>query len=56
MIDVDYDKEAIIGALKAITSQPRPSGSGVYGGGDAGEKIAEVLNKVPLRFHKTITY
>ncbi len=56
VIDVDYDKEAIIRALRAITSKQRPSGSDVYGGGDAGEKIAEVLNKVPLRFHKTITY
>lgn len=56
VIDVDYEKEAILEALSKITAGNRPSGSDVYGGGDAGAKIARTLSKVPLRFHKTITY
>jgi hypothetical protein len=30
--------------------------SHVYGGGDAGEKIAALLSTLPLKFHKTIAY
>jgi hypothetical protein len=30
--------------------------STVYGEGDSGKKIADILAKIKLRFHKTITY
>ncbi len=56
VIDVGYDKQQIVEALTDITEKARPQGSNVYGGGDAGKQIAEVLSKVPLQFHKTITY
>lgn len=56
VIDVDYDKEAILGAIEELAAGDRPAGSKVYGEGDAGTRIVEVLSKVPLRFHKTITY
>jgi UDP-hydrolysing UDP-N-acetyl-D-glucosamine 2-epimerase len=54
--DVDYSKEAIMAAIKKCMTDPRPDISSVYGGGDAGTQIAEVLGKVELQFHKTITY
>ncbi|MCE7992600.1 MAG: UDP-N-acetylglucosamine 2-epimerase (hydrolyzing) [Roseivirga sp.] len=56
VIDVGHEKEAIVGALEELKARSRPSGSLVYGGGDAGAKIAQILSEVPLRFHKTITY
>ncbi|GAB5522697.1 MAG: UDP-N-acetylglucosamine 2-epimerase [Roseivirga sp.] len=56
VIDVDYDTQEIVDALSNIRAKGRPRGSNVYGGGDAGKNIAEVLSKVPLQFHKTITY
>ena len=30
--------------------------SNVYGGGNAGQNIAKLLNDLPLKFHKTIAY
>lgn len=56
VIDVDYNSNAIKNAIQKINQNSRPIGSGVYGGGQAGKKIASVLSEVPLRFHKTITY
>lgn len=56
IIDVDYNSEEIkVGILKWINS-PKPKRSNVYGGGDAGNIIADLLVKLPLKFHKTITY
>lgn len=54
--DVDYDQAQIQSALFEIQSRPRPQCSDVYGGGDAGLQIADLLSKVPLQFHKTITF
>lgn len=56
VIDVDYSKTAIMEAIKTIKTKTRPAPSTVYGGGDAGKKIADILAEIPLRFHKTITY
>lgn len=56
VVDVDYGTHQIVEALNNIRVKGRPEGSNVYGGGDAGKRIAEVLSKVPLQFHKTITY
>ncbi len=56
VIDTNYKKEEIISALLKIKSSPRPEKSLVYGGGDAGIKIADTLAKVPLIFHKTISF
>lgn len=54
--DVPYDEKAIRGAIQHWLNSPRPEADHVYGGGDAGRKIAELLAEVPLRFHKTITF
>ncbi len=56
VIDVGYDREAIKKAIRLWLNSDKAEPSGVYGGGDAGQKIAELLKEVPLRFHKTISY
>ena len=56
VVDVVYDENEIVKAVENIlTSTERPK-SDVYGGGDAGGKIAGLLRELPLQFHKTITY
>lgn len=54
--DVDYSASEIRSAIEESLNSERPSSSDVYGGGDAGIKIAEELTKVPLIFHKTIQF
>lgn len=57
VLNADYDIESIKAAiLNRIDAKPTLKSEHVYGGGNAGEKIAEVLATIPLRFHKTITY
>jgi UDP-hydrolysing UDP-N-acetyl-D-glucosamine 2-epimerase len=56
IIDVDYNHIHIEKALQNWLSNPKPSFSTVYGGGDAGKKIAQLLAEQPLKFHKTISY
>lgn len=55
-LDVGYSAEEIQQAVKHWLTSERPESSEVYGGGNAGEIIADTLSKVPLKFHKTITY
>lgn len=54
--DVKYDAAEIKAAIHACSQQPRPMPSSVYGGGNAGKKIADILSTVALQFHKTIQY
>ena len=54
--DVGYDKQKIKQSILGLLDQPRPKSSSVYGGGDAGQQIADKLAVLPLQFHKTITY
>lgn len=57
VLNAEYDIENIKAAiLNRIEAKPTLKSEHVYGGGNAGEKIAEVLATIPLRFHKTITY
>lgn len=56
VIDVNYNAVEIYNAFEQIMNQPKPTPSHVYGGGDAGEKIANLLSTLPLKFHKTISY
>lgn len=55
VIDVNYSKSEILAALRSISESPRPISSDVYGGGDAGFQIANLLAELPLVYHKTIT-
>lgn len=54
--DIGYNKNDIIATVKNIFSKGKVSSSDVYGGGDAGEKIASLLETLPLKYHKTISY
>jgi UDP-hydrolysing UDP-N-acetyl-D-glucosamine 2-epimerase len=55
VIDVTYDIEEIKNAIVEQSSSTKSS-SAVYGGGDAGKQIANLLEQLPLQFHKTIMY
>ncbi len=56
VIDVDYTKDAIRDAIKKqLTNEEIPS-SPIYGNGEAGQKIADILATCELSYHKTITY
>ncbi len=56
VIDVDYDRDAIVKAVEIHLKQGKAAVSQVYGGGSAGKQIADLLEKLPLQFHKTIVY
>lgn len=56
VIDVGYDEKEILEATKkAINSDHFPS-STLYGNGDSGKKIANILATAELTFSKTISY
>ena len=55
VVDVTYDVQAIKKAIEERISSSKQI-SNVYGGGDAGEQIAQLLEQLPLQFHKTIMY
>lgn len=55
-IEVGYDKNEIKSAINKILNTPRPKPSDVYGGGKAGQMIADFLEKVELVHHKTILF
>jgi len=56
VIDVDYDRNQISEAVNYQIAHGHYISDPVYGGGNAGEKIADLLAILPLRFSKTITY
>ncbi len=56
VIDVDYHKEAIRNAIVQQIHNSEIAGTNIYGDGEAGQKIAQVLASCDLTFHKTITY
>lgn len=55
VLDVNYDileiKNGILNRISSIKNS-----SNVYGGGNAGDQIADLLHDLPLQFHKTIMY
>lgn len=55
VVDVTYDVQAIKNAIEERIISSKQT-SNVYGGGDAGEQIAQLLEQLPLQFHKTIMY
>jgi UDP-hydrolysing UDP-N-acetyl-D-glucosamine 2-epimerase len=56
VIDVSYNKNEIINAVHIVLKNGKSETSDIYGGGNAGSFIANLLVKVPLQFHKTIMY
>lgn len=56
VLDIDYDRGAILDAIRTQTSKGRLPSDGLYGDGNAGPKIAELLTTVPLTVEKRLTY
>jgi UDP-hydrolysing UDP-N-acetyl-D-glucosamine 2-epimerase len=56
VLDVDYNRQQILDAAnKQITHGRYPSDT-LYGQGNAGVRIAQVLSEVPLKFEKRLKY
>jgi UDP-hydrolysing UDP-N-acetyl-D-glucosamine 2-epimerase len=56
VVDVGYDQHAIIEAIHRQVSNGRYASDGLYGDGQAGQRIAQLLSKVPLSIEKRLTY
>ena len=55
-IDVGYSKEQIEAAIVNSIQKGKSVSSSIYGNGNAGFQIADLLAQLPLQFHKTIRY
>jgi len=56
VLDTHYDKNAIINAIKERIECKNITSSNIYGKGESGEKIAEIIANTKIYFHKTIQY
>ncbi|MBX2826877.1 MAG: UDP-N-acetylglucosamine 2-epimerase (hydrolyzing), partial [Flavobacteriaceae bacterium] len=56
VLDVSYEKKEIFDAITSQIAHPKNTASTIYGEGDSGKKIADILAEIKLRFHKTISY
>jgi len=56
VVDVGYSGKEIKKAIERCLSNGKCRPSNIYGTGDAGEKIAQLLSEISLRYHKTITF
>jgi len=56
VIDVDYIKNGILKAVKTQLKNGLYAGENVYGDGNAGKKITDILKKINLSVEKRINY
>jgi UDP-hydrolysing UDP-N-acetyl-D-glucosamine 2-epimerase len=56
VIDVDYDRHQIIDAVDRQLAHGRYPGVDLYGAGDAGTRIADLLATAPLAVEKRLTF
>lgn len=56
VLDIDYNKKAILGAIKQQIKHGIYPSDPIYGDGDSGTQIAQHLAKVTLTYHKRLTY
>jgi bifunctional UDP-N-acetylglucosamine 2-epimerase / N-acetylmannosamine kinase len=56
VIDVNYNTNEIKAAIKKHINSATISSEPLYGEGNSGEKIANILAEFPLKYHKTIAY
>lgn len=56
VIDVMYEKQAIINAITNRINSKKIKQEFIYGDGNSGQRIADILAKTTLTFHKTIAY
>jgi UDP-hydrolysing UDP-N-acetyl-D-glucosamine 2-epimerase len=56
VLDVDYDRTEIVGAIRRHLSHGRYERDPLYGDGHAGSRIAALLAEAPLRIEKRLAY
>jgi UDP-hydrolysing UDP-N-acetyl-D-glucosamine 2-epimerase len=56
VVDVGYDREAIVAAVRAQVAHGRYASDHLYGDGQAGGRIASVLAEAPLTVQKRLSY
>jgi len=56
VIDVGYNRDDIRKAIDVQRNQGRYQTSDLYGDGNAGKRIANLLESLELKYHKTIAY
>jgi UDP-hydrolysing UDP-N-acetyl-D-glucosamine 2-epimerase len=56
VIDVEHDRAAIAAAIRRHREHPRPAPDHLYGDGQSGGRIADVLATAPLTVEKRLTY
>ena len=56
VLDVPYDRHAILDAIRRQAQRGRLSSDPLYGDGKAGERIAAILAEVPLTVEKRLTF
>jgi UDP-N-acetylglucosamine 2-epimerase len=56
LLDVPYDRHAIAAAVRHHMSNGRYPNDTIYGDGNAGKRISEVLATAPLRIEKRLAY
>lgn len=56
VIDVGYAREEIVAAIRRHLENGRYESDPIYGRGEAGERIAELLARQPLGIEKRLTY
>ncbi len=54
--DVDYDRYAIIDAIRNYLDNSRPPMDPLYGDGKAGQRVSNILAEVELNVEKRLTY
>ncbi len=56
VIDIDYDFNEIVNAIKMQVVKSKPKSESIYGKGNSGKIVSDLLSEVPLQFHKIINY
>ncbi len=56
VVDLDYNRDAIKRALNGINMNSKIKSSEIYGKGNSGRAIANLLAEIPLIYFKTIEY
>jgi UDP-N-acetylglucosamine 2-epimerase len=56
VLDVDYDQQEIAQAIQHHRRNGHCLRDGLYGDGQAGKRIAQLLAQAPLRTEKRLTY
>src|SRR6185437_6304603 len=56
VLDVDYERNEIARGINKQVENGRFPSDGLYGSGEAGVKIADLLASVELKFDKKLTY